>query len=269
MTLTDARNALAGRRVQPVDRRAGARRQTGHQPACVLGQRRRRARPPTRRPTDRARPRRTIRTSASDRGRSAPPRPSRVAAGAGAAVWGIGVERHLFTLRRATLPVLPAGSPDLKVLHLSDLHMAPWQRQQAALRPRARRPGAGPRRRHRRQPRPPDRPARAQGRARAVPRRPRRLRLGLERLLGAAARRTRSSTSRGPSGGGVREPDRLDTAALGAYLDSLGWTDLNNRTARLVVRGVPIDLLGTDDPHREYDDLAALSPGCAACARGR
>ena len=183
-----------------------------------------------------------------------------LAAGAGAAVWGIGIERHLFTLRRATLPVLPAGSPDLKVLHLSDLHMAPWQRQKqrwvraladlepdlvvdtgdnlgheigllglkAALEPFRGVPG---------------------------------VHVWGSNDYWAPQRKNPFQYLSGPSSGGVREPNRLDIAALEAYLDSLGWTSLNNRTARLVVKGVPIDLLGTDDPHRGYDDIPALTPG--------
>ena len=52
-----------------------------------------------------------------------------VAAGAAAAVWGIGIERYLFTLRTHEVSVLPPGSRPLRVLHISDLHMAPWQRR--------------------------------------------------------------------------------------------------------------------------------------------
>jgi predicted MPP superfamily phosphohydrolase len=64
----------------------------------------------------------------------------------------------------------------------------------------------------------------------------------------------------GPSATPPR-PVRLDTAALKRYLDELGWADLNNRTARLTVKGVPIDLFGVDDPHRDYDRPAALNAG--------
>jgi predicted MPP superfamily phosphohydrolase len=38
------------------------------------------------------------------------------------------IERRHWTLRTATLPVLAPGSPDLRVLHISDLHMMPNQR---------------------------------------------------------------------------------------------------------------------------------------------
>ncbi|BDZ45754.1 hypothetical protein GCM10025866_16630 [Naasia aerilata] len=50
------------------------------------------------------------------------------AAGAAAFAYGSLVERDRFTLRRATVPILPAGAKPIRVLHLSDLHMAPWQR---------------------------------------------------------------------------------------------------------------------------------------------
>ena len=45
-----------------------------------------------------------------------------------AGAWAAGIEPHLFTVRRARLPILPAGARDLRVLHISDLHLAPWQR---------------------------------------------------------------------------------------------------------------------------------------------
>jgi predicted MPP superfamily phosphohydrolase len=50
---------------------------------------------------------------------------------AGAAVAGIGyatlIERNAFVLREATMPVLAPGSPTLRILHVSDLHMMPGQ----------------------------------------------------------------------------------------------------------------------------------------------
>ncbi|NUT58254.1 MAG: metallophosphoesterase, partial [Agromyces sp.] len=50
------------------------------------------------------------------------------AAGAAAFAWGSLDERTRWTLRRADVPVLPAGAEPVRVLHVSDLHMAPWQR---------------------------------------------------------------------------------------------------------------------------------------------
>jgi uncharacterized protein len=42
--------------------------------------------------------------------------------------YAAGIERRWWTLREATIPVLPPGTRSLKVLHLSDLHMTPDQR---------------------------------------------------------------------------------------------------------------------------------------------
>ena len=51
-------------------------------------------------------------------------------------------EARQYTLRRVTVPLLPTGHAPLKVLHLSDIHMAPdqrakqeWLRGLAALEP--------------------------------------------------------------------------------------------------------------------------------------
>ena len=62
-------------------------------------------------------------------------------AGAGLASYAAWEARQ-YTLRRVTVPVLPAGHAPLKVLHLSDIHMAPdqrakqvWLRGLAALEP--------------------------------------------------------------------------------------------------------------------------------------
>lgn len=63
-------------------------------------------------------------------------------AGALATGWAFGVEPRLFTLRRTTLPLLPPGSWPIRILHLTDLHLLPRQRDkiewvaaQAALEP--------------------------------------------------------------------------------------------------------------------------------------
>src|SRR3954469_24569158 len=51
-------------------------------------------------------------------------------AGLGATVYAWAVERKAFRLRRVEVPVLPVGSPPLRVLHLSDLHATrgqPWK----------------------------------------------------------------------------------------------------------------------------------------------
>ncbi|WP_051090689.1 metallophosphoesterase [Smaragdicoccus niigatensis] len=52
-------------------------------------------------------------------------------AGLGALAYATLIERNLFTLREATLPVLEPGTPSLKILHISDAHMTPNQRLKA------------------------------------------------------------------------------------------------------------------------------------------
>lgn len=42
--------------------------------------------------------------------------------------YAAGVEVRRWTLRQATLPVLPAGAAPMRILHISDLHMTPRQR---------------------------------------------------------------------------------------------------------------------------------------------
>ena len=62
--------------------------------------------------------------------------------GAGCVAYGAFVERQAFTLRRVTVPVLPAGQRPLTVLHISDVHLSTdrrnlvrWVDSLAGLRP--------------------------------------------------------------------------------------------------------------------------------------
>lgn len=179
------------------------------------------------------------------------------AAGVAAATWGIGIERYLFTLRHATARSLPAGSRPLRILHVSDAHMAPWQhRKQRWLASLAQlRPdlvvNTGDNLGHER---------------------------GLEGVRAAFAsfegipgvfvhgsNDVHAPSPRNPfryfMGPSARVPTapKLDTAAMDAFFtDELGWTDLNNTAATLTVAGERIDLFGVDDAHRDWDDLDAL-----------
>lgn len=53
-------------------------------------------------------------------------------AGLGAAAWGVFGERTRFQLREHTLPILDSGAKPIRILHLSDLHLAPWHRATAS-----------------------------------------------------------------------------------------------------------------------------------------
>ena len=179
------------------------------------------------------------------------------AAGVAAATWGIGIERYLFTVRHATARTLPAGSRPLRILHISDAHMAPWQHRKqrwlaslAGLRPDLV-VNTGDNLGHER---------------------------GLEGIRAAFAPfagtpgvfvhgsndvhapspRNPFRYFMGPSARIATAP-KLDTAAMDTYFtDELGWTDLDNTAASLTVGGERIDLFGVDDAHRNWDDLDAL-----------
>ena len=44
-------------------------------------------------------------------------------------VWAAFVERNLFTVKYESVAVLPPGAKPIRVLHISDIHMAPWQKR--------------------------------------------------------------------------------------------------------------------------------------------
>jgi predicted MPP superfamily phosphohydrolase len=173
------------------------------------------------------------------------------------------VERRLFTLRTASLRVLPEGSAPIRVLHLSDLHLAPWQRaKQAWVRGLADLApdlviNTGDNMGH------PD----------ALPT----LRYALRPFAGIPGVFVMGSNDyfgptpknpfayfRSPS----TYPNRAATldieAERRAFTEDLGWTDLDNRAARIPVGDAALEFFGVDDPHREFDDLDAMRESLAS-----
>ncbi|MGZ1490785.1 metallophosphoesterase [Brevibacterium sp. CT2-23B] len=55
-----------------------------------------------------------------------------LAAPTAAGIWGAVIEPHLFAIRHHTLPILPAGAESIRILHVADLHLAPWQKHRAS-----------------------------------------------------------------------------------------------------------------------------------------
>ncbi|NYF27334.1 MULTISPECIES: metallophosphoesterase [unclassified Microbacterium] len=185
------------------------------------------------------------------------------AVGAGAAIWGIGIERYLFTVREASAVALPPGAAPLRILHISDAHMAPWQHRKqdwlaslAELKPdlivntgdnlghengldgirRAFAPFAG------------------------IP--------GVfvhgSNDVAAPSPRNPFRYFLGPSKKN-HKPELLDTDAMDRYFtDELGWTDLNNAAARLRIAGTDVHLFGVDDAHRDWDRLDELPDAISA-----
>lgn len=180
------------------------------------------------------------------------------AAGAGALAWGTLVERNRFTLRHETLPLLAPGADPIRILHIADLHMAPWQhRKQEWVRSLARlRPdlviNTG------------DNLGHIDGN------------LGVEYALqpfrGTPGLFVHGSNDYvGPMlknplayfGGpslATAEAEDLDTARLESFFAELGWINLNNAAHALTINGSPLEFIGTGDAHRGWDHLEAL-PG--------
>lgn len=185
------------------------------------------------------------------------------AVGAACAVWGIGIERYLFAVREASAAALPPGSKPLRVLHISDAHMAPWQHRKqnwlsslAELEPDLV-VNTGDNLGHR---------DGLQGVRRAFD-----AFAGVPGVFVHGSNDIYAPTPRNPLkyfGGPSNlrhEPERLDSDALDAYLsDELGWSDLNNTAARLSFGDDSVDLFGVNDAHRDWDDLGALPDAIAS-----
>ncbi|RQP11012.1 MAG: metallophosphoesterase [Microbacteriaceae bacterium] len=182
------------------------------------------------------------------------------AAGLAAFAWGAAVERNRFTVRHETLPVLEPDARPITILHLSDLHMAPWQRaKQEFVRSLAVYE--------------PDLvidTGDMLGHEDGISG----VRRALEVFEGAAGLFVHGSNDyfgpvlKNPFGyffesssrKGKRAPE-LDTAALDAFLtEELGWFDLNNAVRAVELKGTRIELIGTGDAHIGWDRLGEL-PG--------
>lgn len=180
------------------------------------------------------------------------------AAGAAAFAWGSLVERNSFTVRHETLPVLDPGAAPIRMLHLSDMHMAPWQgAKQEWLRSLARLS--------------PDfvvSTGDCFGHADALEA----IEYALEPLAGIPGVFVHGSNDYfgpilknplsylGAPSGHSGQPTQLDTAGLESFFGSLGWTDLNNAAYGATVKGSPLEFIGTGDAHRGWDRLELL-PG--------
>jgi uncharacterized protein len=181
------------------------------------------------------------------------------AAAVGAFAWGSIVERNRFTIRHEFVPVLDPGARDIRILHLSDTHLAPWQiakqewvRSLVDLEPD--------------------------------------LVLSTGDVLGHADAYAAVEHMLDPfrSIPGVyvngsndyfapsmknpfayiatvsphpRKAEKLDIGRLERFFEeSLGWNSLNNAGASLEISGSELEFFGVNDAHRNWDDLSVL-PG--------
>lgn len=171
-------------------------------------------------------------------------------------IWATLIERNAYVVRRESLRILPRESKPITVLHIGDIHLAPWQKRKqrwvaglaklqpdlvvntgdnlghidavepalTALAPLMKFPGVF---------------VNGSNDLRApVPRNP------FEYL------RKPSERSEGPE---------LDTAKLHAGFRAAGWLNLNNREGLLSINGLKLGFIGVDDAHDDLDDLESLS----------
>ena len=173
-------------------------------------------------------------------------------------IWATCIERFWFAIKRSELKVLPIGSKDIVVLHISDIHMAPWQKyKQRWIRTLQAKTNpdlvinTG------------DNLGHAQGINPVLE--------ALNPLIGVPGVFVNGSNDlyapsrRNPLQYLLRPSDRhrenepaikLDTESLNAGFNSLGWENLNNSAKSLSVNGIRINFFGTDDPHELRDDAA-------------
>jgi len=181
------------------------------------------------------------------------------AVGVGAVAYGTFVERNRYMVRHEVLPVLEPGARSLTVLHLADLHLAPWQtakqewvRSLADLEPDLvinTGDNIGHEDAHEA------------------------LEYTLAPFAGAAGVYVNGSNDyAGPS---FKNPVRyftgpskhkkksivLDTPRMESYFENeLGWLSLNNTARAMTIKGSQLEFFGVNDAHRGWDRLGAL-PG--------
>ncbi len=180
------------------------------------------------------------------------------AVGAAGLAYGAGYEVRAFSLRTATVPCLPEGRPDLRVLHLSDIHLTPnqhkkqqWVRELAELKPDLV-INTGDNLSHRD----------------AVPFVMESLE-GLRDVPGVFVFGSNDywgpvikSPARYllPAGTGKRlHGPALPWRELQDEFTKAGWVDLTNRYGALTVNGTTFAFAGVDDPHLDYDRLEEVA----------
>ena len=180
-----------------------------------------------------------------------------VAAGAGVFTYASLIERNAFAVREESVEVLPHGSTPVRVLHLSDLHLAPWQKRKIGwIRSLA---DAHP-----------DLIVATGdflGHDGAVPA----VRDALSAFAGIPGVFVHGSNDyfgphlpnpftylwRPSTIDTTRSP--LNTAGLEEVYSDLGWLNLNNAASELSLNGSRVLFAGTDDPHLDLDNLSDVT----------
>jgi len=191
------------------------------------------------------------------------------AVGAGGLAYASLIERNAFTVRRFIVPVLPRGAAQLRVLHLSDIHLVPrqarkieWIRSLAALHP--------------------DLVVTTGDNLADLEAVPAVLRafepllaipgvfvLGSNDYFAPSLKNPARYLTRAHARPG--ESIRLPTADLVDGFTRAGWADLTNARTAMSVAGQALEFVGVDDAHLNYDryaEVAGLSDLSAALTVG-
>jgi predicted MPP superfamily phosphohydrolase len=187
-----------------------------------------------------------------------------LAAGLACAIWGIAIERYLFVIRRETVKILPPNSTPISVLHIGDIHLAPWQKRKAAF---VHSLGALK----------PDLVINTGdnlGHANAIGPVLTALAPLMERpgVFVNGSNDYYAPVLRNPLGYLAKPSERsegpvLETARLVGGFSSAGWLNLNNREGQITINGLKLGFLGVDDAHDELDNLISI-PGQAKAVAG-
>jgi predicted MPP superfamily phosphohydrolase len=175
----------------------------------------------------------------------------------GCFAYGVLIENRAFKLRRVNVPVLPAGSPDLRVLHISDLHLLRTDKSRlkfistlAGLEPDL---------------------VVSTGDNLAEPEAVESLREALGRLLQIPGVFVFGSSDyefpryRNPLSYLLKTSSRdlnaaqMPTERLEQMLASGGWQNLTGQRMTLEVNGLPLEFRGVDDAHLALDDYRLVA----------
>lgn len=183
-------------------------------------------------------------------------------AGAATAAYAHFIELNNFQVRRETLPILPAGSPDFKILHISDMHMIPGQAQKTAFM-------------HSLAELEPDLVINTGDNLSHLDGLPALLE-ALDPLLDFPGVYVPGSNCyfapvpKNPArylwkkntGDEANDQTRavLPTQVMHDAFDARGWVGLINRYETLTLGGLHLEFSGVDDPHLEYDRHPGFSP---------
>ena len=162
-----------------------------------------------------------------------------------------------YQLREVSVPILPAGASDIRILHFSDLHLTPRRKKEiadikswAALKPDLV-VSTGDFLAH------PDAPVTALNALNELLDLPGVYVFGSNDYYAPKFKNPFSYLQK--DDGSRKLGHKLATEEFDAQLKSRGWINLNNRRAAINIKGINFDLRGTDDAHLELDDYAKAS----------